>query len=541
MKKITYFLLAFLLISSCKYDENPYAFTREFDGGTFITPDGKVKYISGTPDSLIIVTDNYAVIQENITYVKKYDNGMLKDSILIYGHVYSKNPNPVVCGYDSVSKIDLLERLKQNSSYHFKGTEAPESFLTGEDLFAGKEFQSSLGLHYEETYYVRSFVVTGRFVGGLPEYKDIAYNQKDLEINTKSPVDLWVGGGMTDTPAAFDDNYYWGATSFSYNGYMFILQGHDEAPMSNQIELYRYDPVSNSWDNPYKNFTVGDQVNFTNAVCFVLEDIKLENNQESDYLFLGLGITNDGDAGNVNFYRLDLTDGLDKPLGEWGTWEIITDGTSEADFPGTITENSIAFSLNGIGYVALGTTDYSNEPVEYVYKYDPTEKSLNHDRGTWTKIGNFPGGKRTEAVCFTLGSNVYVACGRDEAGVYKNDLWMCRQTTGDYLSWTQRTPFPGEARVEAVGFALGEMGYVGLGKNSSAEALSDFYRYNPFTNQWEQRADFGKIDGVQVGKPRYEAVGVGIKISDNDYRAYVGSGWAGVPELDFNDFWHYRP
>ena len=71
MKKIIYLILLFAVFASCKFDDKPYSIIREFDGGTYITPDGIVKYISGSPDSLISVSDNNAVIQENITYVKK--------------------------------------------------------------------------------------------------------------------------------------------------------------------------------------------------------------------------------------------------------------------------------------------------------------------------------------------------------------------------------------------------------------------------------------------------------------------------------------
>ena len=64
------------------------------------------------------------------------------------------------------------------------------------------------------------------------------------------------------------------------------------------------------------------------------------------------------------------------------------------------------------------------------------------------------------------------------------------------------------------------MGYVGTGLDADS-ARSDFYRYNPFTNQWDQRANYS-------GGARYEAFGQGIKVSDNDYRGYVGTGWNGT-------------
>ncbi len=528
MKKISYLILFIVVISSCKYDDNPYSIIREFDSGTYITPDGVVKYISGSPDSLLVVTDNYALIEENISYVKKNESGMLADSILIYGHVYSKAPNPVVCGYDSVDKIDLMARLAKNSNIYFNGSSEPESFITSDDLDRGLTFKSGFGLHYETPYYVRSFVVTGKFVGGKPEYKDIAYNQKVLEFTTDSPVDLWVGGDMQEAPADFPDLQFRGGTAFTYDGYLFVAQGHDEGPLGTSIEIYRYDPASNTWDNPYISKPVS--INFTNAVSFVIKDVKL-NNIEYDCVYIGLGITDDPNEANVEFYRLNLEKNTNLPIGEWGEWEDITSAFDAQPYPGLGVEDAIAFSINGIGYVGLGTTGFSNDVTPWFFKYDPEDIGAGHSKGTWTPIADFPGGPRTKAVTFTIGDNVYVACGMDNDGNYKNDLWMCRQTTGDNLSWVQRAPFPGTPRIDAVGLAIGSNGYIGTGLDADS-VRSDFWRYNPFINQWDQRAFFG-------GEPRYEAVGGGIELSNGDFRGYIGTGWDGTNY--FSDFWHYRP
>jgi len=525
MKKITYLILLIAIFSSCKFDKNPYSIIREFDGGTYITPDGIVKYISGTPDSLITVTDNYAIIQENITYVKKTDAGMLSDSILIYGHVYSKLPNPVVCGYDSVDKIDLMARLSENSNIWFNGSSEPESFITSDDLDRGVTFQSGFGLHYETPYYVRSFVVTGKFTGGKPEYDDIAYNQNQLAFTTDKPVDLWVGGTMQEAPLDFPDNAFIGGTAFTYDGYLFVAQGHSDAPLQESIVIYRYDPVNNLWEIPYVTKNVGQTENFTNAVSFVIEGINENDGKTHDYLYIGLGEKQAGTT-NTKFYRLDLTANTGGEIGTWGNWRDM------GDFDGLAVKDAIAFSIKKIGYVGLGTLE-NGAVVEYMYKFDPSDQDLLHPYGKWLKIGDFSGGKRTKAVCFKIGNNVYVSCGMDNDGNYKNDLWRCNQITGDYLFWTKRESFPGTPRVDAVGFALGENGYIGTGLDVDS-VRSDFWRYNPFINKWDQRAYYG-------GEARYEAVGAGIKINDNDYRGYIGTGWGGNSSSYFNDFWHYRP
>ena len=532
MKKLVYLIMLFAVFSSCKFDESSYSIIREFDSGTYITPDGKVKYISGSPDSLISVSDNNAVIQENITYVKKNSSGILSDSILIYGHVYSKSPNPVVCGYDSVSKIDLLARLVKNSNFYYNGTNQPESFITTDELDRGITFQSGFGLIYETPYYVRSFVVTGKFTGGKPEFKDIAYNQNELQFTTDKPVNLWVGGTMQNAPSDFPDLEYRGATSFTYDGCLFVAQGHDEGALGTTIEIYRYDPVANVWDNPYQSYPLPSDENFTNAVSFVIKQVETNPGIPHDCVYIGLGITNNSGVANKEFFRLDLEKNTNDPIGQWGEWLNITSSSDAEIFPGLGAEDGIAFSINGIGYVGLGTLS-NGSVTPWIFKFDPSDRGPGHGYGKWKQLADFPGGPRAKAVFFKIGENVYVSCGEDDEGNYKNDLWMCRQTTGDKLSWTQRTPFPGTPRVDAVAMTIGENGYIGTGLDADS-ARSDFWRYNPFINQWDQRAYFG-------GEARYEAIGAGIKINDNDYRGYIGTGWGGNSTLYYSDFWHYRP
>ncbi len=546
MKKITYFLVLLLAVSSCKFNDEPYSIVREFDGGTFITPDGKVKYISANPDSLIIATDNYAIIQTGITYVKKNEDKILSDSILIYGHVYSKSPNPVVCGYDSVGKIDLINRLNKRAKYTFKGSGSkPNAFLTSDDLKAGMDFRNGFGLLYETEYYVRSFVVTGRFENGEPVYEDIAYNQRELKFTTDTPLDLWVGGTMENAPSDFPSIEYKGATSFTYDGYMFVVQGHASGSLGTHITLYRYDPQNNIWeDNIYNSFNIGFENNFTNAVSFVIENVKI-NGVTFDYLYLGLG-KKDNNSLNSQFYRLDLSRFE-------SNWTNITNASNEANFPGQLSQNAIGFSIGGIGYVLGGT--YTGSVGSNYYVFDPNERSGSAVEGTWRNESSFifQGGARTEAVSFKIGEEVYLFGGRDNAGNFKSDLYRCNQTYDKSLRFTPRAGLHDTlARVDAIGFALGENGYIGLGRNANGDVLRDFWRYNPFTNLWDRRADFGMIKDegtgqyVAVGNARYEAVGAGIKISDDDYRGYVGTGWNGswVGPLNsgkFNDFWHYRP
>jgi N-acetylneuraminic acid mutarotase len=66
----------------------------------------------------------------------------------------------------------------------------------------------------------------------------------------------------------------------------------------------------------------------------------------------------------------------------------------------------------------------------------------------------------------------------------------------------------------------------GYNRDSTVNALKDFWEYSPTTNQWKQLSDF-------AGAGRYAAVG----FSDDKY-GYIGTGHGGNY---YADFWQYDP
>jgi len=74
---------------------------------------------------------------------------------------------------------------------------------------------------------------------------------------------------------------------------------------------------------------------------------------------------------------------------------------------------------------------------------------------------------------------------------------------------------------------IGSKGYVGLGYDSYAStSYKDFWEYDPATNIWTRKADFG-------GAARSGARG--FSIGSN---SYIGMGFNGS---DLKDFWEYTP
>ncbi|HTE29994.1 MAG TPA: IPT/TIG domain-containing protein, partial [Chryseolinea sp.] len=99
--------------------------------------------------------------------------------------------------------------------------------------------------------------------------------------------------------------------------------------------------------------------------------------------------------------------------------------------------------------------------------------------------------------------------------------------------WRTSPEFGGEARTAAAGFTIGNTGYVGIGtysKNCHCY-LKDFWSFNPLTNIWQRKADFG---GPATGHA------FGFAINDKGFVAggYRNTGNNYEPSAEL---WSYNP
>jgi N-acetylneuraminic acid mutarotase len=139
--------------------------------------------------------------------------------------------------------------------------------------------------------------------------------------------------------------------------------------------------------------------------------------------------------------------------------------------------------------------------------------------------------QRFGAVGFSIGSKGYIGTGVissyiDTIFKWTKDFWEYDPTTN---AWTQKADFGGTAREFAVGFSIGNIGYVGTGKDGTWS--KDFWAYDPSRNRWSQKADFG-------GTGRANATGFSI-----GSKGYIGTGYtySGTTLINLNDFWEYDP
>src|SRR5437763_10070835 len=84
--------------------------------------------------------------------------------------------------------------------------------------------------------------------------------------------------------------------------------------------------------------------------------------------------------------------------------------------------------------------------------------------------------------------------------------------------------FPRMARFAAVGFSIGNYGYIGTGINfnNATSYFADFWEYDPSINTWTRKADFG-------GGAQGAAFGFSIGT-----KGYIGGGQTGSPT-----FWEW--
>ncbi len=210
--------------------------------------------------------------------------------------------------------------------------------------------------------------------------------------------------------------------------------------------------------------------------------------------------------------------------------------TQIADFPGSARYGAVAFAIDNIGYVGTG---YDDNVLKDFYSYNP-------DGNEWTKIISIEGGKRKDAVAFVIDGLGYVCTGIAN-GSYEDDFWAYDPEEGNWVKkrdiydvsdneydddytniigtnkvaftvngkgyvatgglsttgtavweynpdtdlWTQKTSLEASSRLDAVGFAIGDIGYVATGKDGSAEDddFDDLWGFKPGATQ----VDLNKI------------------------------------------------
>ncbi|MHC1704130.1 MAG: hypothetical protein AB9846_09510 [Tenuifilaceae bacterium] len=189
-----------------------------------------------------------------------------------------------------------------------------------------------------------------------------------------------------------------------------------------------------------------------------------------------------------------------------------------AVFGGTPRTGSVGFSIETKGYIGIGQDN--SGLVKDFWEYNPSTNS-------WSQKANFGGTARRDAVGFSVGTKGYIGTGYDGSS-RKKDFWEYNPSTN---TWTQKADFPGIGRGYAVGFSIGSKGYLGTGSDNNMNLYRDFWEYDPTTNIWTQKANFG-------GTARMSSSGFSI-----NNKGYIGCGLEYISGSlnSTKDFWEYNP
>ena len=196
----------------------------------------------------------------------------------------------------------------------------------------------------------------------------------------------------------------------------------------------------------------------------------------------------------------------------WQFDPVANSWTQKASLGGPTRDGATGFSIGGKGYIAMG----ANESIFYndLWEYDTLADS-------WTQKANFGGTARQYAVAFSIGSEGYLGTGYlaspdPVTGYAGEDFWQYDQASD---TWTQKASLTNASR-GATGFSLDGLGYILAGPGGN------FWQYNPGTDSWTQKTNFG-------GGSRGSAVGFSIGDA-----GYIGTG-QGNNGLT-SDFWQYN-
>lgn len=197
--------------------------------------------------------------------------------------------------------------------------------------------------------------------------------------------------------------------------------------------------------------------------------------------------------------------------------------TQKADFGGTPRGSAVGFAVLNKGYIGTGWDNTNNWRKDF-WEYDPATNK-------WTQKADFGGMPRFNAIGISISNKGYIGTGEDGNGYggYYKDFWEYDPSMD---IWTQKKDFGGTERSKAIGFTIGDKGYIGTGSvgNDGTSFLKDFWEYNPSTNFWTQKADF-------EGTVRYGAVGFSI-----GSKGYIGTGKdydGSFYYSETNDFYEY--
>lgn len=154
----------------------------------------------------------------------------------------------------------------------------------------------------------------------------------------------------------------------------------------------------------------------------------------------------------------------------------------------------------------------------------------------WEQKANFPSFGRHRAAACSMGNKGYMGFGHinSTVNIAFGDFWEYDPATD---SWTQKADFGGGPRYHNLLFSVGNKIYAGLGRTDLPQPADDIWEYNPLNNGWTQLNNYpggtriGPVSFV-INDVAYVGLGVG-SANDNTFYKYVPSADTWIQIADF--------
>ena len=454
------------------------------------------------PDPISLPTVVTASVSE-ITQQSAIIRGMIAADggaeVTACGFCWSTNPNPSIgdsktfAGKGPGVFFNLLTGLTPNTTYYVRSyaTNSVGIAYGNEITFTSLELPPSVDVILSEivSFSFNSAIVTGHVSNG----------QNGFNL-TGSGV-CWNTSG---NPTTADSRALNATSSGSFSSNLTGLTGRT-------TYFVRPYAISDNGSTIY-----GNEISFTTLANIVN---------------LGTEFPGGGRTGTVSFaigtkgyFGLGISDS-DFPANDLWEWNPATElWTQVASFLGNGGGSVCGFSIGAKGYVmTTGNWQSDGYLANEFWEYDPITNA-------WTKKASLPTTPgRGSAVGFSIGTKGYIGIGYKEVSngfglEYFNDFWEWDQATD---LWTRKADFPGIARSGAVGFSIGNKGYIGTGWTDTSLS-NEFWEWDQATNVWIRKADF-------AGFPRGSGVGFSIGT-----KGYIGTGYIGYDTGDLSqDIWEW--
>jgi N-acetylneuraminic acid mutarotase len=280
------------------------------------------------------------------------------------------------------------------------------------------------------------------------------------------------------------------AVAFSIGNKGYVGTGYDGSDRLN--DFWEYDPQLNNWTR--KAEFPGAPRN--GAVGFGTDTKG----------YIGTGY--DGVDKLEDFYEYDPTT---------DTWDTVP------DFGGTARYGAVAFAIDNKGYVGTG---YDGNALKDLWEYDPLANQ-------WNQKLSLGGGKRRDAVAFVIEGKGYICTGIDN-GIYEDDFWeydpvanSCdrKRSIADVSDSDYDDDYNSIIGINKIAFSVNGKGYVATGGSGTAGTI--VWEYKPASDLWERKTSL-------EASARLEAVG--FSIGD---LGYIVSGRNG--SYYFDDLWGFQP